>query len=266
MKQEELKEICNKVAELAMETGQFIVQERKEMTADSIEVKGVHNFVTDIDKKTEEFLVKGLSNILPNAGFIAEEGTGSKNDHYNWIIDPIDGTTNFIHGAPPYSISIALMDQEEVLVGVIYELTLIECFTAWKGGGAFLNNNPIKVSKTGKVDDALVATGFPYTDYDRMEAFMETIRHFMKHSHGIRRLGSAAADLAYVACGRYDAFYEYGLSPWDVAAGVLLIQEAGGRLSDFEGGDNYIFGGEMIAASGMVFEEFRDDIMRIMKD
>lgn len=265
MNQEELKHICAKVAELSMETGQFIVQERKKMTAGDIEVKGLHNFVTDIDKRTEELLVKGLTTIFPNAGFIAEEGTGSKNDRYNWIIDPIDGTTNFIHGAPPYAISIALMDEKEVLVGVIYELTLIECFTAWKGGGAYINNNPIKVSKAKKVDDALIATGFPYTDYDRMEAFMETISHFMKHSHGIRRLGSAAADLAYVACGRYDAFYEYGLSPWDVAAGVLIIQEAGGRLSDFDGGDDYIFGGEMIAAGSLVFEEFRNDIKRIMK-
>jgi myo-inositol-1(or 4)-monophosphatase len=173
-----------------------------------------------------------------------------------WIIDPLDGTTNFIHGVPVYSISIALMEGPELILGVIYEINLKECFYTWKGSPSYLNGLEINVSVTDKVRDSLFATGFPYYDYGRLDPYLHFFRYLMENSHGLRRLGSAAADLAYVACGRFDGFYEYGLSPWDVAAGALIVKNAGGAVSDFNGKDDFIFGKEIIATNGSVFDDF----------
>jgi myo-inositol-1(or 4)-monophosphatase len=141
---------------------------------------------------------------------------------------------------------------------------LKECFYAWKGSKAYLNGKEIHVSKTNKVSDSLIATGFPYTDFSYLSYFMETVRFFMENSHGLRRLGSAATDIAYIACGRFEAFYEYGLNPWDVAAGILIVKQAGGRVSDFHGGDNYLFGGEIVISNDLVFDEFLEDVKTIM--
>ena len=148
------------------------------------------------------------------------------------------------------------MDKNEMILGVIYEINLKECFYTWKDAPSCLNGNPIRVTDTGKLADTLFATGFPYYDYGRLDPFLNFFKYMMQHSHGIRRLGSAAADLAYVACGRFDGFYEYGLSPWDVAAGSLLVQNAGGKVSDFKGGNDYIFGKEIITTNSNVFDEF----------
>jgi myo-inositol-1(or 4)-monophosphatase len=150
-------------------------------------------------------------------------------------------------------------------VGVIYEIWLKEAFYAWKDSQAFMNGNPIKVSETIAVKDALIATGFPYHNFDRMQGFMNTIDYFFTNTHGVRRLGSAATDLAYVACGRFDGFYEYNLSPWDVAAGALIVTQAGGRISDFNGGSNYLFGGEIVASGSNMFKDFLHDVSRFMK-
>jgi myo-inositol-1(or 4)-monophosphatase len=157
----------------------------------------------------------------------------------------------------PYSVSIALADSSNhILLGVVYEITLDECFYAWLGGGAYLNGNAIHVSKATDISASLIATGFPYYDYLRIKDFMKTLEHFFLYSHGVRRLGSAATDLAYVACGRFEAFYEYSLHPWDVAAGSILVSEAGGRVSDFSQNDNYLFGGEMIGSNQGIYSEF----------
>jgi myo-inositol-1(or 4)-monophosphatase len=260
-----LENICKQVIELTKSVGQFILNEKdKNLT---IEVKGIHDFVTYVDKTAEQKLVDKLVQILPEAGFIAEEGTSvKKGDMYNWIIDPLDGTTNFIHGLSPYAISIALMENDKVILGVVHELSLNECFYAWENSGAYLNGKKIKVSEIGKVKDSLIATGFPYYDYDRIKPFMTTLEHFMANSHGVRRLGSAATDLAYVACGRFEAFYEYSLSPWDVAAGAFIVQQAGGLISDFRGENNYIFGKEIIACNNKVFNEFLDTVKKIMNN
>ena len=252
------QEICTETCGIARAAGQFIRQEAARFSADRVEVKGLHNFVSYVDKASETQIVSALRKLLPEAGFITEEGTDQhRGDRFNWVIDPLDGTTNFIHGLAPYSVSIALMERDAVVVGVVYEPTLDECFYTWcDAPGAYLNGQPVQVSACRRVDDALVATGFPYTDFLCMHQYLPCLQYFMEHSHGVRRLGSAAIDLAYTACGRFDAFYEYGLHPWDVAAGVLLVEKAGGIVSDFSGGRNFIFGGEMAASNRNLSEEF----------
>ncbi|MCK4750794.1 MAG: inositol monophosphatase, partial [Bacteroidales bacterium] len=250
----ELEQLCIKVMDLARETGEFILNERKKISSFDFEVKGKQNFVTHVDTGSEKMLVKGLKSLLPEAGFIAEEGTaGNSGEDWQWIIDPIDGTTNFIHGLPPFAISIALAHEENVVLGVVYELGFKEFFYAWKGSNAFMDGREIRVSNTASVASSLIATGFPYTYFERLDPFMHSVRYFMENSHGLRRLGSAATDLVYVACGRFEAFYEYGLSPWDVAAGAFIIQQAGGKVCDFDGKDDWLFGGTIIAANAEMF-------------
>jgi len=257
--------ICKQVVDLTKNVGEFILSEQKKSNSLRVEEKGLHDFVTYVDKSSERKLVDGLEKILPEAGFIAEEGTSiKKGEKYNWIIDPLDGTTNFIHGLAPFAISIALMEDNEIILGVVHELNLDECFYAWKGGNAYLNGKTIKVSEKKTIENSLIATGFPYYDYKRIKPFLETLEYFMQNSHGVRRLGSAATDLAYVACGRFEAFYEYSLSPWDVAAGAFIVMQAGGKVSDFSGGNNYIFGKEIIACNNLVFEEFLNTVKQYM--
>lgn len=254
----QLEQLCSKVCALAKETGAFIKEEQKKISPKEIEIKGLNNFVTYVDKEAERRIITKLSEFIGDAGYIAEEGTQTKKgDIYNWIIDPLDGTTNFIHGCPPFAISIALMEHNEIILGVVYEINLDECFYAWKDGPAMLNNSKISVSGNSSMDKAFIVTGFPYTAYDRIDGFMESMRYFFQKSAGVRRLGSAATDLAYVACGRFDAFYEYGLNAWDVAAGILIIQQAGGKIHDFKGGKDYIFGAEIVATNAAIHEDFR---------
>lgn len=260
-----LENICKQVRELTETTRQFILEEKDKLSVQNIEKKGLHDFVTYVDKNSEKKIVDKLKTIIPEAGFIAEENTSTKKgDTYNWIIDPLDGTTNFIHGLSPFAISIALMKNNKLILGVVHELTLDECFYAWEGSHAFLNGNKINVSNNKKVNDSLIATGFPYYNYDKIKPFMESLEYFMKNSHGLRRLGSAATDLAYVACGRFEGFYEYSLSPWDVAAGAFIVMQAGGKVCDFSAENNYIFGKEIIASNKTVFDEFQGIITKIM--
>jgi len=260
-----LENICKQVTELSAEVGSFILNERKNNLQLEIEVKGLHDFVTYVDKTSEQKIVDKLSEILPEAGFIAEEGTSTKKgEKYNWIIDPLDGTTNFIHGLSPYAISIALQEDNKTILGVVHELSLNECFYAWEGSAAYLNGKIISVSTKKTIEESLIATGFPYYDYKRINPFLKTLKFFMESSHGVRRIGSAATDLVYVACGRFEAFYEYSLSPWDVAAGAFIVQQAGGKVSDFKGENNYIFGKEIIATNQFVFNSFLSKIKTIM--
>lgn len=259
------KDICLKVAGLAQNAGRALKTTRAK-EAPQKESKGRNDFVTRFDKQTEERLIRELSELLPQSGFVAEENSSDKRGvSYNWIIDPIDGTTNFIHGLFPYAISIALQENDEIVVGVVYEAGLDECFYAWKDGGAYLNGQRIRVSEAATVADSLIATGFPYTNFSQMNEFIESLNYFMKNSHGMRRLGSAAADLVYVACGRVDAFYEYDLKPWDVAAGAFIVQEAGGRVSDFAGGNNYLYGRQIIATNALVFDEMYSVVSSFLK-
>ncbi len=262
----DLQGICHEVTKIARETGDFIRKERLSFSPERVESKGLHNYVTHVDKKAENMLVDALGGLISGAGFVAEEGTGEKNrEGTNWIIDPLDGTTNFIHSLPPYSISIALMIEGKVVLGIVYEINLAECFYSWQGAPAYLNEKEISVSDARFVKDSLIATGFPYTDFKRMGPFLESFKYFMKNSHGLRRLGSAAVDLAYVACGRFDAFYEYGLNAWDVAAGAFLVRQAGGNVSDFTGGDDFLFSGELVASNQNVFDQFQSAVQKFMR-
>lgn len=257
-----LELITKQVVNISRFTGNSLKSEVKKVKESDIQTKGLNNFVTFVDKNTEEILVKQLHSLLPEAGFIAEENQDLKQkEHYNWIIDPLDGTTNFIHHVPLFSISIALMQNKEVIAGVVYEPNLQECFYAWKNGGAYLNQHPIEVSRIEMLKNSLLATGFPYYDYGHLDEYIVLFKQLMESTHGLRRLGSAAVDLAYTACGRFEGFYEYGLSPWDVAAGSLILQEAGGKVCDFTGGNDYIFGGELVATNPYIQEE----LLKIIK-
>lgn len=256
-----LENLCLKVVELSKEVGAFLMSEKNNITTKDIEIKGQHDYVTYVDKTAEKQIVKGLMEYLPEAGFITEEETISKQgETYNWIVDPLDGTTNFIHGMAPFATSIALKENDKIILGVIYEPNLDEVFYAWQGSKAFLNSKPIEVSKTSKLDNALLATGFPFVDYSKLEPYMQLFEWCMRNTRGVRRLGSAATDLAYVACGRMDGFYEYGLKPWDVAAGSLILERAGGIVSDFSNGDNYLFGQEILAFNKSLHSPFAEVI------
>lgn len=249
----DLKNITLQVCELAREVGQYIANERKNLQHQHVETKGLHDLVSYVDKTAESKIINGLMHLVPNAGFIAEEGTQATiGERFNWIIDPLDGTTNFIHGIPIFAVSIALKYKNSIVSGVVFEIGQSECFYAWKNGGSWLNGSSISVSDCHTMQDALLATGFPYTDFSGIDTYIERLKWAMTHARGVRRLGSAATDLAYVACGRFDGFWEYSLKAWDVAAGSLLVAEAGGKVTDFEGGDNYLFGKTIIATNAFI--------------
>ena len=249
--------LSKQVIQLVKETGHFIAAEAKKLSTSDIEVKGFNDFVTHVDKEAEQRLISELKKMTPDAGFIAEEDQSLKaSTEYNWIIDPIDGTTNFIHSIPVYAISIALSFKDEIVLGIVYEINSDECFHAIKGGRAFLNDQVISVSKNEKLSNGLIATGFPYNDFSLLEPYLSLFKDVMQSSRGIRRLGSAAVDLAYVACGRFDVFYEYSLKPWDVAAGAFIVQQAGGRVTDFRGKSDYIFGQRIIATNNVLHHDF----------
>jgi myo-inositol-1(or 4)-monophosphatase len=259
----DLKTICQNACLIAAEAGNFIRTERQHFQANSVEVKSFNQLVSYVDKTAEEILVKGLSAALPEAGFITEEETiATQNKEWMWVIDPLDGTTNFIHNLPVYSVSIGLLKNNKPMMGIVYEVNKDEMFYAWNGGGAFLNGQPISVKTNADLGKSLLATGFPYYDYQQMDAYLDTLKYFMKNTQGMRRMGSAAIDLAYTACGRFDAFFEYGLSPWDVAGGICLIEEAGGVIADFEGGNNALFGRSIMGSSEALFPAFS----KVIKD
>ncbi len=249
--------ICMATVDAAKKAGGFIRENLNRVKGDDVEYKGMHDFVTYVDKTSEKMLVDTLSELLPEAGFLVEEkSVEQNNEKLFWIIDPLDGTTNYVHKLAPFAVSIALSENDEIVAGVVYEVGCDECFYTWKGAPSFLNGNEIKVSGKAKLSDALIATGFPYYDYKRMKPFLGTLEYFFNNTHGVRRLGSAATDMAYVACGRFEAFYEYSLHPWDVAAGYLIVKNAGGVVSDFSGGSDFIYGREIISSNKKIYDEF----------
>ncbi|WP_436514572.1 inositol monophosphatase family protein [Ekhidna sp. To15] len=256
------EEITRKVAAVAYETGAFIRQERRRFSYDSVEFKGESNLVSYVDKESERKITTGLKKILPEAGFITEEETTEQGQkEFTWIIDPLDGTTNFVHGIPNYCVSIGLMHEGKIIAGVVYEVANDECFYAWKNGGAYLNKQRIRVSQAAAFSDCILATGFPYFEFERLEEYLKILHQLMESTQGLRRMGSAAADMAYVACGRYGGYFEYNLNSYDIAGGVILVQEAGGIVTDFRGGDDYIFGREIVAG-GSVQSQLLEVIQR----
>lgn len=261
----EFASILPKVVEVAKAAGEFILSEQRNFSHTRVESKGHNDFVSHVDRTSERMIVDALRPLLPDAGFITEEGTAQLDQRpLKWVIDPLDGTTNFIHGVPFFAVSIGLVDGATPVLGVVHELGRLETFSATKGDGAFMNGRPIHVSQAPSLAQSLLGTGFPYTDFGQMDRYLALFRHLMQHSRGLRRPGSAATDLAYVACGRFDGFFEYGLSPWDVAAGACLVREAGGLVTDFSGGDTFITGRQIVAANALMHEELRHAVAGFM--
>ncbi|TAF32353.1 MAG: inositol monophosphatase [Cytophagales bacterium] len=243
------KIVIQDVIKAVTEVSDFITREAQAFDANKVMIKELNSLVSYVDQQAELMLIEKLTPLVPNAGFLAEEGQGIQNaEGYNWIIDPLDGTTNFVHGVPVFAISVGLAHNKDLILGVVYEVCRKECFWAISGQGAFLWDKPIKTSRNNTLSNALLATGFPYQKFEHEGAFWNTFSELMKNCRGLRRLGSAAVDLAYTACGRFDGFFEYRLNAWDVAAGALLVKEAGGLVTDYTGKENYLFGGEILAA------------------
>lgn len=260
------EDICMQVVALSRQVATYIRSESMAFTSNQVETKTRNNFVTHVDKEAERRFVEGLSKILPEAGFIAEEGTSNKRgERFNWVIDPVDGTTNFIHGIPCYCTSVALLQDRKPVLGVVLEVDRNECFYAWQDGPAMLNGQKISVTGTNSLNEGLLATGFPYDDFGREDEYLALLKYLTKNSRGLRRLGSAAADLVYTAIGRFDGFYEYGLNPWDVAAGAFIVERAGGKVSDFSGGQDYIFGEEILATNGIIHNELLEVVGRFFQ-
>lgn len=260
MQQEELQHLLRGVEGLSRKIGSWMKDQviREHMT----EIKSPNNLVTYVDKESERMFVEGLQALMPQAGFVAEEGTGARRERYNWIIDPLDGTTNFVHGVPVWCTSIALADGTQPVLGVIHDPVSGETFTAALGCGAHLNGTSIRVSGVSQLSQSLLATGFPYDDFGREEPYLALFRELMRGTRGLRRLGSAALDMAWTAAGRFDAFYEYGLNPWDVAAGTILVREAGGQVSCFDGSDEPVFGDDLLCTNGHLHEALKEVIAR----
>lgn len=250
-----IEEICKQAVEIVRTTGKFIESHAGKVTIENIELKGKNSLVSFVDKEAERMLVDGLASILPGSVFYTEEDTiTNKDGEWQWVVDPLDGTTNFLHNIPAYSVSVALRHNQESIIGIVYYISVNEMFHAIKGKGAFLNGKAIRVSEK-LTNKALLATGFPYYDFTYIDEYIDVLKLLMRETRGLRRMGSAAIDLAYVASGRFDIFFEYGLNPWDVAAGALIVKEAGGTVTDFSRGENYLFTKQIVAGNPIVHND-----------
>ena len=246
--------VLNIAVRAARRAGSIINRAALDGGALNVRSKRANDFVTQVDQAAEEAIIDIVRRAYPEHGFVAEEsGKSSADAEVLWIIDPLDGTTNFIHGFPQYCVSIGVQQRGTLAHAVVYDPTRNELFTASKGRGAFLNDRRIRVSKTARLNDALVGTGFPFKELTRLDLYTRQLQTMMKTCAGVRRAGAAALDLAYVACGRLDAFWELGLSPWDIAAGALLILEAGGLVGDLQGEQTYLQSGDVSAATPKLF-------------
>ncbi|MBL7067613.1 MAG: inositol monophosphatase [Candidatus Marinimicrobia bacterium] len=238
----------------AQSAGQFIMENVDK--AIEINYKGRANVVTEVDRGAEEIIISMIKDRFPDHQILAEETPAiNTSSPFKWIIDPLDGTTNFIHGFPVFSVSIAVEYNSNVIIGIVYDPVRKELFSAIKSRGAFLNRKLIKVSNIKTLSESLLATGFPYELQSSFNLNMDIFREMYQKSQGVRRVGSAALDLCYTACGRFDGFWEFDLNPWDVAAGSLIVEEAGGKLSNFSGKDFSIYGKQVLATNGLIESE-----------
>src|SRR4030081_111762 len=247
--------MLNIAVKAARRAGSIISRASENLEVLTIKHKSLNDLVSEVDRAAEDAIIDVIRGAYPDHAILAEESGASGESDYVWIIDPLDGTTNFLHGFPQYCVSIALQHKGQVTQGVVYDPVHNDLFTATRGRGAFLNDHRMRVSRRQHLKDCLIGTGFPFRDGSDLEAYMSMMRAMMAASAGLRRPGAAALDLAYVAAGYYDGFWEIGLNPWDVAAGSLLITEAGGLVGDLEGENQYLFGGEVIAANPRVFAQ-----------
>lgn len=241
----------------ARRAGQIINRASLDIGQLKISNKQQNDFVTEVDRSAEAAIIDTLREAYPAHAILAEETgrSGPQDSEYQWIIDPLDGTTNFIHGFPQYAVSIALSHKGTLTQAVVYDPGRNELFTATKGAGAYLNDKRIRVARRDRLEEALIGTGFPYRVFDHVDAYLEIFKEMIRRTAGVRRPGAASLDLAYVACGRLDGFWEFGLSPWDMAAGALLITEAGGLVADLAGEPNYLATGNIIGGTPKVFSQ-----------
>ena len=281
---ENLEKITRLVCQVAREAGSYIKKERASFSLDKVERKHAHDYVSYVDKGSEQLIVKSLREILPEAGFITEEGTTKMDDvskmeetssvnhqpsDFTWVVDPLDGTTNFIHGFAPYAVSIALCQGREIVIGVVYEIVSDECFYAWKGGGAYCeirnekgevrNVKSLKVGTSG-INDALLCLQLPYNSDAYKPVIKRLIDHFYGNVGSIRMMGSAAIALCYVAAGRLDAYAERYIGQWDYMAGSLIVMEAGGCVTDYEGEDYFMEGDSVVATNGVIHQNLLEAV------
>jgi myo-inositol-1(or 4)-monophosphatase len=247
--------MLNTAVKAARRAGNLINRATRNLDVLSVRTKGANDFVSEVDHEAERSIVEMLHAAYPDHAILAEEGGATGRSDYVWIIDPLDGTTNFLHGFPQFAVSIALMHRGVLSQAVVYDPTRNDLFTASRGRGAFLNETRIRVSRRARLADALVGTGFPFRQFTHLDAYLGILREVLQKSPGVRRAGAASLDLAYVAAGRLDAFWEFGLAPWDMAAGALLILEAGGLVGDLEGNDGYMDSGNICAGNPKVFAQ-----------
>lgn len=259
------KNAVNVAVGAAMQAGRVIMESYGKVL--QVEAKQHHDFVTEVDKRSEESIIRFVQRAFPSHEILAEESGQHQNvNACRWIIDPLDGTTNFIHGVPMFAVSIGLEVEGELTVGVVYEPVRKELFVAEKNKGAFLNNRKISVSSVTDRSRCLLATGFPFRYYELLDDYLKIFKSFMMQTSGIRRPGSAALDLCYLACGRFDGFWELNLKPWDIAAGTLIIKEAGGLVTDFAGQSNFLYKGNVIGSNTLIHPWMLDTVKDVLHD
>lgn len=257
-------EFLNTAIRAAKLAGQFILDNLGRISKNEVDIKKASDFVTRVDKESEKIIIDSIKESFPDHFFLAEESVKEdKTEEYRWIIDPLDGTTNYIHQYPVFSVSIAQEYKREVILGVIYDPLREELFTAEKGKGAFLNKQPIKVSEVSSLKDSLITTGFPFRRKELIDLYLNLFQNVFLKVSDLRRAGSAALDLAYLACGRCEGFFEIGLSPWDIAAGEILIKEAGGVITDFGGGNEHLSTGNVVAGIPIIHGELLREIKNV---
>ncbi|MDM8546621.1 inositol monophosphatase family protein [Candidatus Venteria ishoeyi] len=253
--------MLNTAIKAARRAGNQIVRAMDHLDGLSIEAKGTNDFVSEVDRNAEKTIIETLLQAYPDHGILAEEsGIKEGKTLHQWIIDPLDGTTNFLHGHPQFAVSIALKFRGKLEQAVVYNPMTEELFTATLGRGAFLNNRRIRVSQVNQLRYALLGTGFPFREERYLEIYLETFRRLFPNSSGVRRAGSAALDLAYIAAGRLDGFWEFHLQPWDIAAGALLIKEAGGMVTDMKGGEDYFDSGDILAGNLKIHQRLQKEL------
>ena len=246
--------MLNVAINAARKAGSIITRSLEHVDVLEVATKSKNDFVSEVDRRAEQAIIETLHRAYPDHGILAEESGSQAGDEYQWVIDPLDGTTNFIHGFPQFAVSIALRRKARLEQAVVYDPVSQELYTASRGGGAQLNGRRIRVSKRRGLEGALLGTGFPFKQQHHLDAYLGTFKALFTDTAGIRRAGAASLDLAYVAAGRMDGFWEIGLSPWDMAAGVLLVQEAGGLVGDFAGGHDFMQTGNVVAGTPKVFK------------
>lgn len=257
-------QITRELRDKIIEIGDWMLDQQTKIRSEQIVLKGKNDLVSYVDKEAETKIKEVLSKLFPEAKIIGEEtntGYDTIDDGYYWVVDPLDGTTNFLHHLPIFAISIGLVKNKQPILGIIYDPSRKEFFEASHGNGAFLNQKRIQVSSENKIENSLFATGFPYYEFSQLDTYLSFLQYLMKNSHGLRRMGAAAIDLAWVAAGRFEGFFEYNLKPWDVCAGKILIEEAGGSVSNFSGQEDVVFKGEIIAG-GKVFQDFLKELQK----